>query len=668
MERPIAFAGFSFLAGLLVVFFLSPVLSLVFFGVSLVIFVIAALKRCKNPPLKISCCAFLFAIILGLAVNAYYQSSFDSLGGKSFKIEGIVRESLEDSCRVEVTRVQNEEKRLTLLLYTPQFAEVYENQKIATWVKFYESREVKGFIGDGRLRAQGYDMRGTVKSGGNIEILGEEKAGFDGFLLKIKRSCAKAVYSLYSDSTRGVAAAMILGNEEFLRDEDDEAFRLSGASHILVVSGMHLSVMAGFLMLLLRRAPKKLTVIIAILAVIMYMLLTGMGKSVLRSGIMYILMLLAMLLGEETDSMNSLGLSVLLICLVSPYSAVDLGFILSVSATAGIILFSKKLTPKNLPKRLKPVWAAVAVSFGAFLLSFPVLTFVFGSINPLSVITSVVLAVPSSAVLVLGLVSVLLHFVFPPLGAAAAWICGIGVDFMLWFTNLMAVPGSGLPVLYGDFGKILFICIGVVTVIAIVKKPRVQAVIAYSAVVVMLTFAAFSASIRELNAGTVLVVEDSGRGMEAFLAKGEDAFVLSSNSKALPKSLEARGIKNIDGICTESPMVINSLSPQTKVYSKKEYGRSAVASFNEWEIQIELGGDLIIASSGEKSVVIEKRRMDTKIKTDILLSEFGDTKIDSDFTIMWPDDTINVNKKLLPVSQAAYGINVSGELELWREE
>ncbi len=134
-----------------------------------------------------------------------------------------------------------------------------------------------------------------------------------------------------------VAAAMSIGDKRFLQDETLRAYRMAGLSHLLVVSGMHLSVLSGavylvFKKLLNRRAAAAVA---GFAVVLLFSACTGFSPSIVRSGVGCILVLAGPLFGRRADVYTSLGLAAFLLCVQNPYAAGDAGLLLSFTSTIG---------------------------------------------------------------------------------------------------------------------------------------------------------------------------------------------------------------------------------------------------------------------------------------------------------------------------------------------
>ncbi len=172
-----------------------------------------------------------------------------------------------------------------------------------------------------------------------VETIGEQTT-FLGQMRRLKYVAAENIGARLPRRLASVAAAMALGDRRNLSSATTEAYRMAGLSHMLVVSGLHLSILTGavyaFCRAVLRR--KRLVAVFSMAAVFLFMAFTGLTPSILRSGIACLLVYGAVLFGRKADVYTSLGLAGLLLCLQNPFAATDAGLQLSFTATLGTLL------------------------------------------------------------------------------------------------------------------------------------------------------------------------------------------------------------------------------------------------------------------------------------------------------------------------------------------
>ncbi|MBE6616423.1 MAG: ComEC/Rec2 family competence protein [Ruminococcaceae bacterium] len=139
----------------------------------------------------------------------------------------------------------------------------------------------------------------------------------------------------------GLAAAVLLGNDEYLSDSTARDYRRIGISHLLVVSGSHFAVLIAtadsiWKKLKVRRKTRSL---INIVLIFFFMGITGFTTSVVRAGIMHLLAQLSQILFKKANTVNSLAISGTILILINPFAAFDVGMQLSFIAAYCCIMF-----------------------------------------------------------------------------------------------------------------------------------------------------------------------------------------------------------------------------------------------------------------------------------------------------------------------------------------
>lgn len=156
---------------------------------------------------------------------------------------------------------------------------------------------------------------------------------------------SKSMLDNMSDDDGVVCTAISMGDTSHLSGELKGLFRNAGIMHFLVVSGLHMAIVYGVCDLLLSNLfrRKKYSYTLTALVVLMFMFMTGFSFSAARSGAMLIIMLLIKAASYSADSINSMGVALTLIYIGNPYSLANVGLLMSVFSTAGVILIWKPL-------------------------------------------------------------------------------------------------------------------------------------------------------------------------------------------------------------------------------------------------------------------------------------------------------------------------------------
>lgn len=143
----------------------------------------------------------------------------------------------------------------------------------------------------------------------------------------------------------GIVKSLLFGDKSTLKYEDSVLIRSAGVSHIFAVSGLHVGFLIALLIFILKKMRVKPTFQLLIIGIIIFLygFLCGFPAGLKRAGIMALVYLLSNLTCNKNDNLTTLSLSVLIILLMNPVEMFDLGFIMSVSAVFGIILFYKPI-------------------------------------------------------------------------------------------------------------------------------------------------------------------------------------------------------------------------------------------------------------------------------------------------------------------------------------
>lgn len=206
-----------------------------------------------------------------------------------------------------------------------------------------------------------------------------------------------------------VMAAMTLGDKSALDKGLKDDYSVSGASHVLALSGLHLGIIYAILSLFFGRRRWRMTgQVLIILAIWTYVFIVGMSVSVMRSAVMLTVYSFISLPNRDRMSLNALSLAAVVILLFSPLYFYDVGFQMSFMSVLFIILFYMpilRLMPENI--RGLPVvcwlWQMTAISIAAQIGVAPLVAFYFGRFSCYFLLTNFIV-IPSATVILYGAV------------------------------------------------------------------------------------------------------------------------------------------------------------------------------------------------------------------------------------------------------------------------
>jgi competence protein ComEC len=244
---------------------------------------------------------------------------------------------------------------------------------------------------------------------------------------KLKQNYTKMTNEKYAS----IFGTMILGDKNALDPDTKVLYQHAGISHILVISGLHISMLGMGLFGLLRKCKGSLnsSVILAGVLLLFYAQLTGWGVSTLRAVAMFGLAMIAKCLGKTYDRITALAIAVLLILMENPFLITSAGFQLSVGAIVGIILAGEQAD----------TWR---VSGMIQLVTIPLLLFSFYEIPIWSLLVNMIILPLSGCLLVSGLVSAIVGSVWIWIGRIAI----IPACLILWFYEKVCQLVERMPV------------------------------------------------------------------------------------------------------------------------------------------------------------------------------------------------------------------------------
>lgn len=247
------------------------------------------------------------------------------------------------------------------------------------------------------------------------------------YIYELNSKIEDALYDELSMQTADFSSALLLGNKYALSYEVKDLFRTCGISHIVVVSGLHLSIITSVAAYILRRFTSNKYVFAGILCftVIGFGALTGFGFSVRRAMIMQLVLILSSMFRRRADALNSLGLAALIILISNPLAIADVGLQLSFLSTLGIILWCSKLSDLIIKKAeklkfftlclvnklLRLIVVIFCTTLCATVFTLPVTVLTFNRVSGVSLITNMVVAPFMNVVLVLVALCGIFHFI-----------------------------------------------------------------------------------------------------------------------------------------------------------------------------------------------------------------------------------------------------------------
>ncbi len=320
---------------------------------------------------------------------------------------------------------------------------------------------------------QGIGYQAFLYPGQYTRLWNDNANGIQKALYQLRDSTITALQkTIPGEKEQAVAEALLIGYRDKLDLELVQAYTNTGVVHIIAISGMHLAMIYGLLVVIFGLLPSNKIVrivkpITILLVLWVFSLLAGAVPSITRAAVMFSFLVLGEGLGKRTNTYNTLAASAFCLLVYNPFYLWDAGFMLSYSAVVSIVAFYKPVYNwfyiKN--KLLDAVWGATAVTISAQILTIPIILFYFHQFANLFLVANFI-AVPLSGFILYGEL-VLLCFSFIPF--LAKWL-GVVVGFMIqcldgFIEHINALPFAQWNNIQADvvqtlllYGFILAVC------------------------------------------------------------------------------------------------------------------------------------------------------------------------------------------------------------------
>ena len=252
---------------------------------------------------------------------------------------------------------------------------------------------------------------GSFKGKGNIQRTGRIKWNLLVYIQKVRQIIINKARTILPEETSEILLGIILGEKSKIKESDISNFKLSNMSHILAVSGMHVSYIIIGVSFILKKLPRREMQIISIIFLIFFTALTNFTPSVVRAVSMAIISILSKLLHKKDDFLNSIFFSLLIILLYNPYLLQNIGLQLSFLGTFGIYLFMgnfKELINKFANKEIADI---LALSMSAQVMILPITMLEFNMLSMSFILSGFVATFLVSVIFLYGVINISISFI-----------------------------------------------------------------------------------------------------------------------------------------------------------------------------------------------------------------------------------------------------------------
>ncbi len=441
MKRLLAQIGLTYLSVLAVVFYFGKISAFIIMALALVLFVaFLIVKKCRAT---IYMPVMAFVALVACVVNIFYTTCVYDKTVQTYdsSTKQVVAKLEEEPYKIydfyhykfKCIKADGEKCNFRFIAYSDELLNIEELSTIKTEVTL-DATDNKSYV------SKRYFLTGSFGYGvPQFTVVSPPQKGFKYFAIKLRQEIRENLQSNLSEETSKLCSALLIGDKYALSDSTRQQFTKAGVSHLIVVSGMHFSILVSIFIFLSKRRWlsrfKDVILAFAVLFIFVYMAVTGFVPSVVRSGIMLLIYTVGIIIFDDAYSLNSLGVAALCLVCPNPYLAGDVSLILSFATTFSIIMLSpiiyhkfyKRIisnepVPKNVTKckRLFITYSRrisvfllmmLSVNISAYLASVLLCVIFFGAVPTMSVVASMILYFPIEFLLILSLAIAVISFV-----------------------------------------------------------------------------------------------------------------------------------------------------------------------------------------------------------------------------------------------------------------
>lgn len=463
-----------------------------------------AARRGKLSPLLLVTCAaglggarYLAAVpVIDASHVAYYN------GTAHVTLTGMVTEApdIRDSyvnLRVAVDTLSSQDRPARavsgiVLVRSPRFPLIEYGTRIEVngvleTPPIFDTFNYKEYLARQGINSLLTDARPTVHSVG-------EGTPFKEAILAFKDKAQRSLNRVIPEPQAALLSGILLGEDKQMSPELRDAFRDTGLTHIIAISGFNVAILVGVLMRVSQAfLPRRGAVVFAMVGLAAYTVLVGFGASIVRAAVMGCIYLLTLHgFGRTHFVYAALFLAAVLMTLVEPFALWDVGFQLSFAATLGLILYSKRISrwirerlertlDRNATNQLMWVLTdSVIVTLAAQILTLPLAMSYFGQLSLISLPANAAVLLAQPGAMVWGGMATLAGLVSTAAGQLLGWIAWLFLAYTTelarWFSR---IPGATLRIDLSPAGVLaIYALIFSVTWLGMLNKERRAALFA----------------------------------------------------------------------------------------------------------------------------------------------------------------------------------------------
>ncbi len=537
---------------------------------------------------------FIIFVFLSLILNCITIKDSILLNNleKDFKFIGIIEEikwkqEEESKYVIKIKNIENKEinysvnEKVMLKIIGERDIEIGDiitfNGKLK---KPMENTNPKLFNYKQRLLSEKVYTTITIKDHSLIKVNKDNKKYKYKMRVKFREDINNIFDSNLNQANSDLMKSIILGENSYLEDEDIAKYRDLGLAHILAVSGLHIGIISGFLLILLSnlRIKRKKVYFIILFIIWYYGFLIGYPPSLIRANIMMTILFLAKISDEPNNLLNSLFLAMVLSLIINPFWILNVGFQLSYIATFSIIYLTPKIQAGFYPYENKIIYALSGI-LGVQIGLLPIQAYYFNEIPVLTILTNLLIAPILSMGLVIASLMIFLNYFISIFNPILALVLDIILTIQFNLVEIIhKIPYGKIVTHSPSLNEMLIYYFILLIVFQTINIKKIKTNIKKTIICFLVFYIIFTSINISRDKSLELHFIDVGQGDSIFIKSRKGNYLIDTGGNLLGSFdvgenitlpyLKKHGIKRINGIfishfhedhCKSLPLLIDNL-------------------------------------------------------------------------------------------------------------
>lgn len=360
----------------------------------------------------------LICLIISIGYVSILENKYSKISDMPIKemvtiISDIQEKEYKKVCTAKIVR--NNKKILINIKMSQDIPSIKYGDSLYIEGEFKQPEEARNY--------KGYNYKQYLKTKKIIGTVELEKAKIlkssnGSFIHNIQKYIRDTINGTLTDEEGNLLLAILLGDKDKLSEDIQESFKTSNLSHMLAVSGAHVSYIILGLTYVLQNSiiGKKNGKIVCIIFLLVFMAITNFTPSVTRACIMAILTLFSSIIYRKSDVYTNISVAALITLIFNPYSLLDLGFQLSYGGTIGIIIFIKRIQEKKSnSKVINYIKQMALVSIYANIIIIPIMMYHFNTVSFTFIISNIMASPILGIIVITGFLFIIASITVKPL-------------------------------------------------------------------------------------------------------------------------------------------------------------------------------------------------------------------------------------------------------------